>query len=123
MPVESNSTFRVQEYKGCDIRVASYKSAAHGWIPEACFCIHTEKGLRRVWIASFAHCLGIQEFRFRSKLEADNYAFSMARTLIDKTSPEFERTSEPSPSSRSNYLAKIVRFARRSRFKGFRYGD
>ena len=123
MPVGSNSIFRIKEYKGCDIHAASYKSAAQGWIPEACFCIRTENGPRRVWIASFAHCFGIQALTFRSKIEADSYAFSMARTLIDKTSPEFERTSEPSPSSRSHYLAKIVRFARRSRFRGFGYGD
>lgn len=72
MPVESNVIFRIKEYKGCDIRAASYKSAAQGWIPEACFCIRTEKGLRRVWIASFAHCFGIPDLTFRSKIEADN---------------------------------------------------
>lgn len=119
MITETDLIFRVREYKGCDIQAASYRLGANGWVPEACFSLETEKGMRRVWIASFAHCFGMHDLIFRNKIEADNCAFSMARTLIDKTLPEFERNSVTMPSSQNNYVSKLRRAWRRRRLKQF----
>lgn len=110
-----SAVFPTREYKGCDIHAASFKSGARDWTPQACFWIDTENGPRRVWTASFAHCFGFQELAFRSKIEADNCAFRLARTLIDKTLPDLS-SSAPQRSS-SAYLAKIFAFARSGRFK------
>lgn len=119
MSIELSSGFRAKEYKGCDIRAASYKSGAQDWTPQACFWIHTENGPRRVWTTSFAHCFGLQGFAFKSKIEADNCAFRMAQTLIDKTLPELQH-NPPRLSSPGTYISKILAFVRRSRLRRLR---
>jgi len=113
MNKEPGWIFHTKEYRGCGITAASYRTRSGDWIPEACFWVHTESGWRRFWVASFAHCLGGEEVYYPSKIEADNRAFRMARALIDKTLPEFDKPSYISPPAPANYLAKVMGIARR----------
>src|SRR5512143_2254785 len=85
-----------KEYRGCGIQAASYKSGANDWVPQACFWLHTTQGWRRLWIGSFAHCLGRSDLTFSRKIDADKWAFRVARELIDKTLPEFTDVAENS---------------------------
>jgi len=110
---ETGSIFRTKEYKGCGIRAASYKMGPRGWVPEACFWLHTDDGWRRLWINSFAHCLAAQDLTFPNKIEADARAFSLARMLIDRTLPEFDRLTPHSRTHRPTYISKMLKLARR----------
>ena len=113
MSRETISIFRATEYKGCGIRAASYKAGPRDWVPEACFWLQTESGMRRLWVNSFAHCLATQELTLPNKIEADAWAFRLARSLIDRTLPEFEAVTEPSTLTRNACLEKMMRLARR----------
>jgi hypothetical protein len=126
MSEEPGWIFRTKEYRGCGITAASYRTGSGNWIPEACFWVYTGSGWRRLWVNSFALCLGGQEVSYPSKIEADNCALRMARALIDRTLPEFDMPSYVSPPSSTNYLAKMMGIARRplsalGRMKQLRY--
>jgi hypothetical protein len=110
---ETSWVFRTKEYRGCGIRAASYKVGLSGWIPNACFWLHTDGGLRRLWVASFAHCLATHDLTFPNKIEADACAFNLARTLIDKTLPEFDLSTSYSRPTKTKYLAKMLAIVRR----------
>ena len=88
---ETGAIFRTKEHKGCGIRAASYQIKPGKWVPEACFSVYTESGWLQLWIQSFAHCFSMPDLTCSNKIEADNWAFRMARTVIDKTLPEFDR--------------------------------
>jgi hypothetical protein len=113
MTNETSFIFRMKEYRGCGIQPASYKVGPRDWVPEACFWLHTENGWRRLWINSFTHCLAAHDLTFPNKIEADACAFSLARTLIDRTLPEFDVPESLTRRSRTNYLSKILKVARR----------
>jgi hypothetical protein len=98
-----------QEYRGCGIRAVSYKTRAEEWVPEACFWLRTRHGLRRLWVASFAHCFARPGLTFSDKLDADDWALRLARELIDRTLPEFTDTPAEPPVRKKNYLAKVIR--------------
>lgn len=83
--------FRTREYKGRAIRGASYEIGAGSWAPEACFSQYTENGWRQLWVQSFSHLVGPRGVKFATQKEADEYAFCLARTLIDRIAPEFEK--------------------------------
>jgi hypothetical protein len=126
MNKETAWILRTTEHRGCGITAASYRSGNGDWIPEACFWLITEVGWRRLWINSFSHYFGPREATFKSKIEADNCALRIARTLIDKTLPEFDMPSSISLPSSTSYFAKIIAIARRpistlSRIKKFKY--
>jgi hypothetical protein len=82
--------FRTREYKGCAIRAASYQVGPESWAPEACFSHYTENGWRQLWVQSFWHLFGPQNLIFPTQKDADNYAFRLAGSLIDKIQPDFQ---------------------------------
>jgi hypothetical protein len=82
--------FRTREYKGCAIRAASYQVGPDSWAPEACFSQYTENGWRQLWVQSFGHLFGPQVLTFPTQKDADNYAFRLAGSLIDKIQPELQ---------------------------------
>ncbi len=104
----------LQEYRGCGIRVVSYQASANEWVPEACFWLRTRDGLRRLWIASFSHCFARPGLRFAEKIDADSWAFRLARELIDRTLAEFtDFTAKASVRHRQkSYLGKVVQIVR-----------
>jgi hypothetical protein len=108
-----SSITRIQEYKGCGIHAASYKVGPE-WVPEACFWVRTKTGWTRMWVNSFAHFFEIPELTFSSETEADACAFLLARRLIDKTLPDLNSPISRSRGTRSAYLSRILRIARRS---------
>jgi hypothetical protein len=102
-----------KEYRGCGIRAVSYKTGANEWVPQACFWLSTRYGLRRLWIASFAHCFARADLTFAKKIDADNWAFRLARELIDKTLPEFTDLMAKAAVPQKNYMAKVIQIVRR----------
>jgi hypothetical protein len=115
-----------KEYRGCGIQAASYKSGANDWVPQACFWLQTADGWRRLWIASFAHCFGRSDLTFSRKIDADKWAFRVARELIDKTLPEFTDLTEKTDVRQTNYITRVLRIVRRpfsaiSGLKDFKY--
>ncbi len=103
----------LQEYRGCGIRALSYKTGANEWVPEACFWLRTRHGLRRLWIASFAHCFARADLTFAKKIDADNWAFRLAQELIDKTLPEFTDFMAKAAVPQKSYMAKVIQIVRR----------
>lgn len=102
-----------KEYRGCGIRAASYKSDGSDWVPQACFWIHTTQGWRRLWIGSFAHCFGRSDLTFSRKIDADMWAFRVARELIDRTLPEFTDLTETNDARQTNCIARLLKIVRR----------
>ena len=102
-----------KEYRGCGIRAVSYKTSANEWVPEACFWLHTGHGLRRLWIASFAHCFARPDLTFAKKIDADAWAFRLARELIDRTLPEFTDPTAKTAVRQKNYMATVLKIVRR----------
>jgi hypothetical protein len=90
MSMETGLIFRAKEHRGCGIRAASYRVGPQTWIPEACVSLQTGDGPTRLWVRSFAHCFMSENVTFSNKIEADNWAFNAAQTIIDKALPEFE---------------------------------
>lgn len=101
-----------QEYRGCGIRAVSYQAGANEWVPEACFWLRTRYGLRRLWIASFAHCFARPGLRFAEKIDADIWAFRLARELIDRTLPEFTDVTAKAGVREKSYVAKVMQIVR-----------
>lgn len=102
-----------KEYRGCGIRAVSYKTGANEWVPEACFWLRTGHGLRRLWIASFAHCFARPDLTFPRKIDADAWAFRVARELIDRTLPEFTDLTAKTAVRQKNYMATVLKIVRR----------
>jgi len=102
-----------KEYRGCGITAASYRRSSGDWIPEACFWLDTENGRRRLWINSFAHCIGVQEHVFSSKIEADHCAFRMAQLLIDRAKPALKASWPWNVTTPTHSLRKMLSFVRR----------
>jgi len=71
-------------HRGCGLRPASYEIAPRVWLPEACVWLQTDVGLRRLWIHSFAHCFDADKLTFSNKSEADDWALSAARAIVDR---------------------------------------
>jgi hypothetical protein len=78
------------KHRGCGVRAASYEVAPQSWLPEACVWLPTENGLRRVWIHSFAHCLGAEKLTFDNKMDADHWAIVAARKIVDRALDDVE---------------------------------
>jgi len=57
--------------------------------------------------------LAAQDLTFPNKIEADARAFSLARMLIDRTLPEFDRLTPDSRTHRTTYISKMLKLARR----------
>jgi hypothetical protein len=102
-----------KEYRGCGIQAVSYKSGASAWVPQACFWLNTTEGWRRLWIASFAHCYGRCDVTFSRKIDADRWAFRVARELIDRTLPEFTDLAEDADGPKTKYATKLLNIVRR----------
>jgi hypothetical protein len=83
------------KHRGCGIRAASYEVGPQAWLPEACVWLTTEAGLRKLWIHSFAHCLGAEKLTFTSKLDADNWALVAAQKIIDRALEQLGRVVLP----------------------------
>ncbi len=101
-----------QEYRGCEIHAASYRTRANEWVPEACFWLRTQHGLRRLWVASFAHCFARPGLTFADKIGADDWACRLARELIDRTLPEFTDTAAKTSVTRKTCLTNVMRIIR-----------
>jgi hypothetical protein len=82
-------------HRGCGIRAASYALGPQAWLPEACMWLETESGLRRLWVRSFAHCFDAEKLTFPNKLDADNWALSAARMIIDRALEQFASKAAP----------------------------
>ena len=76
------------KHRGCGVRPASYEVAPQVWLPEACVCLQTDTGIRRLWIHSFAHCFDAEKLTFSNKLEADDWALGAARAIVDRALDE-----------------------------------
>jgi len=99
------STLRLSEYKGCGIRAFSYQARPGDWVPEACFWLYTADGWRRLWIKSFEQFFAGPHITFPSQKEADDFAFRLARLLIDRTRTDLQ---EPiPPAALATHLPKI----------------
>ncbi len=110
--LDSTDALNSQEYRGCGIRAVSYRAGADKWVPEACFWFRTRSGVRRLWIASFAHCFARPDLTFTHKMDADSWAFQLARELIDRTLPEFiDSTARPAVKPKT-YIAKVRQLVR-----------
>ena len=81
------------KHRGCGVRAASYEVAPQSWLPEACVWLPTERGLRRVWIHSFAHCLGAENLTFNNKMDADHWAIVAARKIVDRAFDDAEENN------------------------------
>ncbi|MGE5305041.1 MAG: hypothetical protein ACM3TN_17145 [Alphaproteobacteria bacterium] len=108
-----NGILSTKEYRGCGIQAASYKSDANDWIPQACFWLHTTQGWRRLWIGSFAHCMCPSDLTFSRKIDADKWAFRVARELIDRTLPEFTDLAERNDLYQTNRINRLLKIVRR----------
>ena len=111
-------------HRGCGIRAASYEIESQSWLPEACVWLKTEIGLRRVWIHSFAHCFDAEKLTFPNKLDADSWALSAAKAIIDRALDTLESAIDPTPQKQVKPLLGIWRLGRRpllvlERVKGF----
>jgi len=109
MTSEFELLFRTREYKDRAIQAASYQVAPDRWVPEACFWHYTERGWRRLWIKSFEHLFATQGLTFPNQQEADNYAFRLARTLIDKTLADLQQPASRRPFALATYLPKMLK--------------
>jgi hypothetical protein len=97
---------RISEYKGCGIRAFSCQANSGDWVPEACFWLYTADGWRRLWIKSFERFFFAQDLTFRSQKEADDFAFHLARRLIDKTLTDLEESTAPKTTPVTEDLSK-----------------
>ena len=102
------------KHRGCGIRAASYEIAPHTWSPEACLWLPTESGLRRMWIHSFAHCLGAEQLTFNSKLKADQWALVAGRAIVDRALDDAEEKSTPNLDEIDKRKTSVWQNARRS---------
>ena len=105
---EGMKKFTLREYKGCGIQPASLSRGPNDWLPEACFWLHTDTGWRRLWVASFTHCLPGAEMTFPSQIDADGWAFHLARQLIDKILPDLATSVRTDNNGQKNYAAKLI---------------
>jgi hypothetical protein len=119
MSIERCLSFRAKEHRGCGIRAASYRVGPQTWIPEACVLLQTGNGATRLWVRSFAHCFMSENVTFSNKIEADNWAFNAAQTIIDKALPEFEPPTSPRVPLRTSCVSRFFLIASR-RFPSFR---
>ena len=106
------------KHRGCGVRAASYEVAPQSWLPEACVWLQTEHGLRRMWLHSFAHCLGAEKLTFNNKLDADHWALVAARTIVDRALDEAEELNASNPTELAKPKFTMWQFARRS-IRGF----
>ena len=104
---------RTREYKGCAIRGASYQVAPGSWAPEACISQYTRDGWKQLWVQSFGHLFGPQGLTFPSRTDADNYAFRLAHTLIDRIQPELQEPAAKSLLPFARRLPKTLKTGRR----------
>jgi hypothetical protein len=116
MNFETGLIFRTKEHRGCGIRAASYKVAPRTWIPEACVCLPKEAGAMKLWVRSFAHCFAAENVTFTHKIEADNWAFSAARAIIDKALPDFDPPASPRAPLFTSRKEKVFKVPRWSQF-------
>lgn len=112
-------------HRGCGIQAASYPVGPQAWLPEACVWLQTEKGSLRLWVRSFAHCFDAEKLTFPNKLDADSWALSAARTIIDRALEQFSSAVRPAANETPGSIGVARRLARRSlqalrRFKSFR---
>ncbi len=107
------SDLRLSGYKGCGIRAFSYRAGLGNWVPEACFWLYTADGWRRLWIKSFERFFLAQDMTFRSQKEADDFAFCLARRLIDRTRADLEESNSAGTFPLRDYLSKFSRADRR----------
>jgi len=84
-------------HRGCGLRPASYEIAPEVWLPEACVWLQTDGSLIRLWIHSFAHCFDAEKLTFSNKSEADHWALSAARVIVDRAFDEPELPLMPPP--------------------------
>jgi hypothetical protein len=102
-------------HRGCGIRAASYEIAPQAWLPEACVWLRTEVGLRKLWIHSFAHCLGAEKLTFTSKFDADNWALVAAQKVIDRALEQLGRVVAPVAVDTVTPLSGVLRLTSRVR--------
>ena len=106
------------KHRGCGIRAASYEVAPQTWLPEACLWLPTENGLRRMWIHSFAHCLGAEQLTFNSKLKADQWALLAAQAIVDRALDDSGENNTSNAAGIANPKITMWQMARRS-MRGF----
>jgi len=102
------------KHRGCGIRAASYEVEPQAWLPEACVWLHTETGLRRVWIHSFAHCFDAEKLTFANKLEADDWALGAARAIVDRALDKAESSAAPCAAKTAKAATSMWHLARYS---------
>jgi len=107
------SDLRLSAYRGCGIRAFSYQAGSGEWVPEACFWLYTADGWMRLWIKSFERFFLAQDLNFPSQKEADEFAFRLARRLIDRTLSDLAESTSASSFPLHNYLSKFSRTDRR----------
>lgn len=99
------STLRLSEYRGCGIRAFSYQGGSGDWVPEACCWLCTAAGWRRLWTKSFERFFVGQDLTFPSQKAADDFAFRLARRLIDQTLTDLEEPISPRMAALTAYFS------------------
>lgn len=109
---EANAFLAAKEHRGCNIRVASYEVGPQTWIPEACVSLNADLGSRKLWVRSFAHCFASENVTFNNRTEADHWALSAAKVIIDKALPEISAATLPTVELATKPLSGVQRIAR-----------
>lgn len=117
MDFDTNLISYTLEHRGCGIRAASYEIRPQSWLPEACVWLRTEVGSRKLWVHSFAHCFAAEDLTFSNRLEADGWALSAAKTIIDRAIDTSQRRPLSRTVSGTPGLSRLLGAARDSMSK------
>lgn len=117
MDFDTNLISYTLEHRGCGIRAASYEIGPQSWLPEACVWLRTEVGSRKLWVHSFAHCFAAEDLRFSNRLEADGWALSAAKTIIDRAIDTSQRRTLSRSAPGTPGLSRLLGAARHSMSK------
>ena len=112
MTNDANAFLAAKEHRGCNIRVASYEARPQTWIPEACVSLSTDLGSKKLWVRSFAHCFANENVTFNNRTEADHWALSAAKVIIDKALREIGTATLPSLELSTKRPSCVLRIAR-----------
>jgi hypothetical protein len=102
------------QYRGCEIRTASFEGAPGRWSPEACLVVKTEDGPRRLWVSSFMHCFGAENLTLGSQPAADKWALEAAEAIIDRAREKLELNSQGLPEPEVGYFSRMLSLTRQS---------
>ena len=114
MDFDSNLISHTLEHRGCGIRAASYEVRPQSWLPEACVWLQTDRGHRKIWVHSFAHCFAAEDLTFSNQFDANSWALFAAKSVIDRAIEELNVPSVCYRPQRLRCFSTALRIARHS---------